>query len=87
MLSQLNKLYVDSINGELLIGRGITTAIQRGIHIELAVLGIALGKYALDIIGDQLLIVFSVILKDALDEFQPLSESLILNIEGEHFSI
>jgi hypothetical protein len=87
MLSQLNKLCVDSINGELLIGRGIITAIQRGIHIELAVLGIALGKYALDVIGDQLLIVFSVILKDALDEFQPLSESLILNIEGEHFSI
>jgi hypothetical protein len=87
MLSQLNKLCVDSINGELLIGRGITTAIQRGIHIELAVLGIALGKYALDVIGDQLLIVFSVILKDALDEFQPLSESLILNIEGEYFSI
>ena len=67
MLSQLNKLSVDSINGELLVGRGISTAIQRGIHIELAVLGVALSKDALDIIGDELLIVFSVILKDALD--------------------
>lgn len=87
MLSQLNELGVDSINCELLIGRGISTAIQRGIHIELAVLGVALGKYALDIVGDQLLIVFSVILEDALDKFQPLSESLILNIEGENLSI
>jgi hypothetical protein len=87
MLPQLNKLGVNSINCELLIGRGIATAIQRGIHIELAVLGVALGKYALDIVGDQLLIVFSVILEDALDEFKPLSESLILYIEGEHLSI
>jgi hypothetical protein len=87
MLSQLNKLCVNSINGELLIGRGITTAIQGGIHIELAVLGVALSKYTLDIIGDQLLIVFSVILEDALYEFKPLSESLILYIEGEHLSI
>ena len=87
MLSQLNKLGVNSINGELLIGRSIATAIQGGIHIELAVLGVALGKYALDIVGDQLLIVFSVILEDALDEFKPLSESLILYIEGEHLSI
>lgn len=87
MLSQLNKLCVDSINSELLIGRGITTAIQRGIHIEFAVLGVALGKDSLDIVGNQLLIVFSVILEDPLDEFQPLSEGLILNIEGEHFSI
>jgi hypothetical protein len=70
-----------------LIGRSIATAIQGGIHIELAVLGVALGKYALDIVGDQLLIVFSVILEDALDEFKPLSESLILYIEGEHLSI
>jgi ABC-type sugar transport system permease subunit len=76
-----------SINGELLVGRGISNAIQRGIHIELAILGVALGKNALDIIGDKLLIVFSVILEDALDELKPLSESLILNIEGEHFSI
>jgi hypothetical protein len=67
MLSQLNKLSVYSINGELLVWRGISTAIQRGIHIELAVLGVAFGKDALDIIGDELLIVFSVILKDALD--------------------
>ena len=67
VLSQLNKLSVDSINGELLVGRGITTAIQRSIHIELAVLGVALGKDALDIIGDELLIVFPVILEDALD--------------------
>ena len=67
VLSQLNKLSVDSINRELLVGRGISTAIQRGIHIELAVLGVALGKNALDIIGDELLIVFSVILEDALD--------------------
>jgi hypothetical protein len=73
MLSQLNKLCVNSINGELLIGRGVATAIQRGIHIELAVLGVALGKYALDIVGNQLLIVFSVILEDALDKFQPFS--------------
>ena len=87
VLPQLNKLSVDSINGELLVGRGITTAIQRGIHIELAVLGVALGKDALDIIGDELLIVFPVILEDALDELQPLSESLILNIEGENFSV
>ena len=87
VLPQLNKLSVDSINGELLVGRGISTAIQRGIHIELAVLGVALGKYALDIIGDELLIVFSVILEDALDELQPLSESLILDVEGEHFSV
>ena len=43
MLPQRNKLIVNSINGELLIGRGIPTAIQRGIHIELAVLGVALG--------------------------------------------
>jgi hypothetical protein len=50
VLPQLNKLSVDSINGELLVGRGITTAIQRSIHIELAVLGVALGKDALDII-------------------------------------
>ena len=67
VLPQLNKLSVDSINGELLVGRGISTAIQRGIHIELAVLGVALGKDALDIIGDELLIVFPVILKDALN--------------------
>ena len=50
MLSQLNKLSVYSINGELLVWRGISTAIQRGIHIELAILGVALGKNALDII-------------------------------------
>ena len=62
MLSQLNKLSINSIYGEILVRRSITTAIQRGIHIELAVLGVALGKYALDIIGYQLLIVFSVIL-------------------------
>jgi hypothetical protein len=87
VLPQLNKLSVDSINGELLVGRGITTAIQRGIHIELAVLGVALGKDALDIIGDELLIVFSVVLEDAFYELQPLSQSLILNIESKHFSI
>jgi hypothetical protein len=87
VLPQLNKLSVDSINGELLVGRGITTAVQRGIHIEFAVLGVALGKDALDIIGDELLIVFSVILEDSLYELQPLSESLILNIEGEHLGV
>ena len=50
VLSQLYKLSVDSINGEisLLSWR----ALKRSIHVELAILSVALSEDALDIIRD-----------------------------------
>jgi hypothetical protein len=69
-----------------LIGSSITTAIQRSIHIKLAVMGVSLGKDALEIIVDQLLLVFSLSLEESLDELQPLSESLTSNIKVDYFS-
>lgn len=87
LLSQLDQLGVNSVNGKVR-GRLISCrAAEGGIHVELAVLGITLVHDVLDFVRHHLLIVLPVILQDALNQFQPLPQGLVLDIESEHLRI
>ena len=87
-LPQLYQLCVDSVNSEFgVVVPACTLLVQWGVHIELAILRVALCEDALDLVGDHVFVVLPVILENALNQLEALSQSLVLDVECEDLRV
>lgn len=69
VLSKLDQLSIDGIYRELCS----FVTIKRSIHVELAILSVALCKDTFDIVRDKLLVVLTVVLQYAFDKLETLA--------------
>jgi hypothetical protein len=82
MISQLDQLIIDILNGDFLIVLITTTLI-----IEAAILGITLDNLALDWLRNHGLQLLTIVSQDCLHQLQSFSQLLVLKLQLVIFSV